>query len=69
MTNKINNKDDADLVVIFFKITKALAEADEIIKKYKHVELHQALAKMYKGMEEFSAKMIEISIEVSNGHH
>jgi hypothetical protein len=69
MTKKLNKKDNAELVMNFFTLTKTLSAIEEIIKKYKDAELHAAMAKMYKGMEEFSAKMIEVSLEVYDDHH
>ena len=69
MTKKLNKKDNAELVMQFFTLSKTLQSIEKTILKYKDAELHAAMAKMYKGMEEFSARMIELSLEVSDDYN
>jgi hypothetical protein len=69
MTKKLNKKDNAELVMQFFTLSKTFQSIEKTILKYKEAELHAAMAKMYKGMEEFSARMIELSLEVSDDYN
>lgn len=69
MTKKLNKKDNVELVMQFFTLSKTLQSIEKTILKYKDAELHAPMAKMYKGMEEFSARMIELSLEVSDDYN
>lgn len=67
--NNIRYKDNVELAKHFFTLAKTLSEVEKIIEKYKDAELHAALAKIHKGIEEFSSKMILLTIEVSDDNY
>lgn len=63
---KMNKKDNVELTMSFFELGKHLRHIEHTIEKYKDADLHAGLAKMYKGMEEFSGRMIELTLEASD---
>lgn len=66
---KMSNKDNTELTIRFFELTKTLRDIEKLIEKYKDSDLHDGLSRMYKGMEIFSAKMIVLTLEASDGNN